>query len=216
MAEMPPRGHYLAHEVGQLAGVSGKTIGQWMRRGYIRASQWSESYPHVYSYQDVAEAIVVHELILNGIPLGHIRRVIEELRTNYGYSWPLQQEELHVSDLARGVLVIKSGQTLDLSAKSPWQGVLDVGNLKRIAADLRNGGWAVRLAPELKHIEIHPDRLSGRPTIRGRRIAVADVAEIAALPNGRSTLREDYGLNAAEISDAKKWWATVQGFELAA
>ncbi len=48
---MPPRGHYLAWEAGQLAGVSGNAIGQWGRRGYIHASQ-SEAVPKVYSYQD--------------------------------------------------------------------------------------------------------------------------------------------------------------------
>ena len=34
-----PHGHFLAGEAGELAGVSGTTIGQWARWGYIRASQ---------------------------------------------------------------------------------------------------------------------------------------------------------------------------------
>ena len=44
-----PRAHgtFLAGEVGELAGVSGNTIGQWARWGYIRASQ-SDGDPHVY------------------------------------------------------------------------------------------------------------------------------------------------------------------------
>ena len=33
-----PHGHFLAGEAGELAGVSGSTIGQWARRGYIRDS----------------------------------------------------------------------------------------------------------------------------------------------------------------------------------
>ena len=32
-------GHFLAGEVGEMAGVSGNTIGQWARWGYIKASQ---------------------------------------------------------------------------------------------------------------------------------------------------------------------------------
>ena len=60
--DMKPLGYYLAHEVGWLAGVSGDRIGQWARRGYIRSSV-SSVVPLVYSYQDVAEAMVVHELI---------------------------------------------------------------------------------------------------------------------------------------------------------
>src|ERR687886_152685 len=50
-----PHGHFLAGEAGELAGVSGNTIGQWARWGYIRASQ-SGGDPHVYSVEDVAEA----------------------------------------------------------------------------------------------------------------------------------------------------------------
>ncbi len=37
---MPPRGHYFANEVGQLAGVSGETIGQpkvWYPIGTLTA-----------------------------------------------------------------------------------------------------------------------------------------------------------------------------------
>ena len=56
-----PRGRYLASEVGQLAGVPGNRIGQWARRGYIRSS-WSSETPRIYSFQDAAEAFVVHEL----------------------------------------------------------------------------------------------------------------------------------------------------------
>ena len=56
--EMPPVGHYLAREAGSLAGVSGDKIGQWARRGYIRSSQRTHV-PRVYSFQDVAEAMVI-------------------------------------------------------------------------------------------------------------------------------------------------------------
>ncbi len=56
-----PLGIYWAVEVGQLAGVSRRTVGQWARHGYIRSSRSTTS-PRVYSFQDVAEAIVVHEL----------------------------------------------------------------------------------------------------------------------------------------------------------
>lgn len=44
----------------------------------------------MYSYQDVAEAMVVHELRLRGVPLRRIKRVIELLREEYG-DWQLTQ-----------------------------------------------------------------------------------------------------------------------------
>src|SRR5688500_8843340 len=90
-----PRGHYLAHEAGQLAGVSGERIGQWARRGYIRSSQ-SSGLPRVYSYQDVAEAMVVHELVEADVPLRAIRRTVEALRETYG-AWPLSAADLRVA-----------------------------------------------------------------------------------------------------------------------
>src|SRR5918997_377616 len=55
-------GHFLAAEVGELAGVSGTTIGQWARWGYIRSSV-SGGDPHVYSVEDVGEAVIVGELL---------------------------------------------------------------------------------------------------------------------------------------------------------
>ena len=67
-----PRAHgsFLAGAVGELAGVSGNTIGQWARWGYIRASQ-SDGDPHVYSVEDVAEAAMVHALLERGV--SHMR-----------------------------------------------------------------------------------------------------------------------------------------------
>lgn len=86
--ELPPAGHYLAHEAGQLAGVSGQTIGQWARHGYVRSSQ-SDGPPRVYSYQDVAEAMVVHELRERGIDYTVIKQTIAGLRAATGNAWPL-------------------------------------------------------------------------------------------------------------------------------
>jgi len=55
-------GHLSAGDAGELVGVTGNTIGQWARWGYIRASQ-SSGDPHVYSVEDVAEAAVVRALL---------------------------------------------------------------------------------------------------------------------------------------------------------
>ncbi|HEY8741983.1 MAG TPA: MerR family transcriptional regulator, partial [Chloroflexota bacterium] len=82
-----PRGWYLPDEVGQLAGVSSERIGQWARHGYIRSSR-SASAPRVYSFQDIAEAMIVHELIDRRVPVRDIRNAISNLRQRYG-DWPL-------------------------------------------------------------------------------------------------------------------------------
>jgi DNA-binding transcriptional MerR regulator len=84
-------GHLLAGEVGELAGVSGNTIGQWARWGYIRSSK-SEGEPRVYSVEDVGEAAIVGELLSRGVSHADVRRAIARL-ADLG-RWPLQEAAL--------------------------------------------------------------------------------------------------------------------------
>jgi len=74
-----------------MAGVSGTTIGQWARWGYIRSSL-SEDEPRVYSVEDVTEAAVVRALLERGVRHAEIRRALAHLE-HYG-SWPLSQAPL--------------------------------------------------------------------------------------------------------------------------
>lgn len=228
--DMPPRGHYLAHEVGRLAGVSGRMIGQWARRGYIKSSQ-SDGPPRVYSYQDVAEAMVVHALLEHYTSHKAIKDAIRWLREKHGSSWPLSQarrisvptdqgwqhyvphrpDELAPSHRKRKRSVIVGD--IDTAADHP---VLENVDLMRIAVDLHRGGWAARDMEDLKHIEVDPDRLSGRPVIRGLRVPAEDVARLAKQPEGRRILHEEYGLQDDQIADAVRWWDAVAEFAAAA
>ena len=96
---MRPHGEFLAGAVGELAGVTGNTIGQWARWGYIRASQ-SAGDPHVYSVEDVAEAAMVHALLDRGVSRPMIRRAIAQLGASYG-DWPLTEAQLATMALGR-------------------------------------------------------------------------------------------------------------------
>jgi uncharacterized protein (DUF433 family)/DNA-binding transcriptional MerR regulator len=214
-------GYYLAHEPGWLAGVSGDRIGQWARRGYIRSSV-SSKVPRIYSYQDVAEAMVVHELLDRGVPLLKIKLAIKILRTEYG-DWPLSHAPVVTAQtrLASGrvgaalALERAQGGLTDLD-RDPLQGVLHVGDLKRIADHLRRGGWVVRDLPNLRHIEVDPDRLSGRPAVKGTRVPAELVAHLARTPEGRHTLKRDYDISDKQMTDARRWWEAVEGFAAAA
>jgi DNA-binding transcriptional MerR regulator len=86
-----PHGRFLAADAGDLAGVSGTTVGQWARRGYIRSSQ-SRREPRVYSVEDVAEAAVVGALLRRGVRHAEIRRVIAALADRG--DWPLRRARL--------------------------------------------------------------------------------------------------------------------------
>lgn len=214
--EMPPRGHYYAQEVGRLAGVSGNMVGQWKRRGYIRASQRSDQYPNVYAYQDIAEAMVVHELIaIESIDRYDIQAAIEALRIQYGFNWPLSQGPVQIADHA-GLVITLEGVSYDMSRRHMWQGVLTPGNLRKLAQQLEHGGWAVRDLENLQHIEVNPDRLSGRPAIRGTRVFAETAAQLGLSDEGRKTLRVDFGLNDDQIMDAVRWLERVRSYEPAA
>src|SRR3954462_2897731 len=93
MADAPrPHGRFLAGEAGGgLRGAGGPrapgtTIGQWARRGYIRASRATGD-PHVCSLEDVAEVWVVHALLERGVGHAGGRRTIAALGDES--LWPL-------------------------------------------------------------------------------------------------------------------------------
>lgn len=223
---MPPRGHYLAAEAGRLAGVSGDQIGQWARRGYIRASQ-SEGSPKVYAFQDVAEAMVVHELAVRNVTRRSIKAAIEALRSDLGTDWPLTQAErqqillipkdveprrgANVAPAKRAVVIDYGSHKRD--APSGDEVLVEV-DLVHVRADLSRGGWVVRELPGLEHIEVNPERMSGRPTIRGHRVAADEIARtVIQFPTARAGLRDDYDLVDEEIDDAVRWWKAVRRYE---
>lgn len=219
VVHLPPRGRYVASEVGQLAGVSGEKVGQWARYGYIRASQSEPGeYPRLYSFQDVAEAILVHELLEQNVPYAVLRPIIEALRIELG-DWPLQHAHLETvsgDEIPLAALLVRHGGNRYELGLHGWQQVEGAFvQPRRVVADLHRGGWAVRELPDLQHIEVDPDRLSGRPTIRGRRVPVSLVAELATRPDGAEILHEDYDLDDEQIRDARRWWDVTTRFEQA-
>ena len=115
------RGHgeLRAGDAGELVGVSGTTIGQWARRGYIRASRSAEL-PHVYSVEDVGEAAIVASLLRRGVRRPDIRAVIEHLRDGYG-DWPLSEARLATTPDAR-IVLREDGETFVLTRRG-WQTV---------------------------------------------------------------------------------------------
>jgi uncharacterized protein (DUF433 family) len=126
--------------------------------------------------------------------------------------WPLSHAPLATAGST--VVKIEGDRAVDLSGR-PWHDLINVDDLLRIAVDLNRGGWAARELPDLQHIEVNPDRLSGRPAIRGRRVPARSVAELA-LAGGTDVLTDEYGLNSSEISDATRWWEVARRYEAAA
>jgi hypothetical protein len=129
-----PHGHFLAGEVGELAGVSGVAIGQWARWGYIRASQ-STGDPHVYSVEDVAEAAIVAALLERGVRHAHIRRAVGALG-RYG-PYPLSDASLATTPGARPLIhLCEEGGVFALGDRG-WQRVAAPPELQPVFLRLR-------------------------------------------------------------------------------
>lgn len=191
-------GSYTAAEVARLAGVSSRRIGRWASQGIVQPSVSRR--PNAYSYADAGEAIVAHYLVKQGKTPGEIKRAVHKLREQYG-KWPLA-----VAPLAHdGTLLLEwdAEQECWVSVDIPNHEVMEptLINLTKIRESLGYGGW-VALKKHREHIEVDPDRHSGTPVVRGRRLPTSLVAAIATQTDGRKTLREDYGLSKAEIDDA--------------
>lgn len=129
-------GHLLAGETGELVGVSGTTIGQWARRGYIRASQ-SAGTPHVYAVEDVGEAAVVADLLRRGVRHADIRRAIDRLaEADYG-DWPLSEAHLSVTS-DRHLVLHENGTRYALTPRG-WQTVAIPHESDEVRLRLRHG-----------------------------------------------------------------------------
>ncbi|HEX5618464.1 MAG TPA: MerR family transcriptional regulator [Solirubrobacteraceae bacterium] len=129
-------GHLSAGDAGELVGVTGTTIGQWARWGYIRASQ-STGDPHVYSVEDVAEAAVVRALLERKVRHRTVRLAIAHL-TDYG-QWPLSQAPLATTRDGRLVLLKENGDVFALSPRG-WQLMAEPPDLEEVHGRLRRAG----------------------------------------------------------------------------
>lgn len=213
VVHMPPVGCYDAAEAGQLAGVSGQTIGQWARRGYIKSSR-SDGRPRLYSFQDVAEAIVVHELLDRNVAHGDIKVAVGILGREYG-DWPLTGADLSTTP-GHGrshLLVTRDSDDYDV-VTGTWQQVISPDNLNALRNLLRRGGWAARNLPDLEHIEVNPERMGGTPTIRGTRVPAETVGRMARA-RGHEVVFDEYGVGEAPAADAVRWVTAVEELQAA-
>ena len=120
MATTPVHGHFLAAEVGELAGVSGTTIGQWARWGYIRSSA-SDGEPRVYGIEDIGEATIVAELLGRGVSHADVRRAIDRLGDQYG-EWPLSEAPLGTTRIrGRCCVVLRESDGCCVLLARGWQ-----------------------------------------------------------------------------------------------
>lgn len=201
-------GVYTPSRVGALAGATGYQIGQWARHGLITPTVYEGRPRNLYSYGDVAEAIVVRWL-LDHEEISHkdIRRALDDVCEEFP-DWPLLSAplgigRLSVDDAHRLVRERERGAYVEIG-KNPDQIIIKPQLLELARDVLRRGGWLAREL-ELNRIEVTPLKLGGQPTLRGRRWSIDQVARLAADDAGRDVLITSYGLEPAEVDEAVAW-----------
>jgi hypothetical protein len=127
-----PHGELRAHDVAELTGVSGTTVGQWARRGLI-ASSVADGEPRVYAVEDVAEAAVVRELLAAGVRHADVHRAIAALPGR----WPLSSAVLATTPDGRIAVRDEDGGVSVLTARG-WQRVVAAGDLADVRLSLRH------------------------------------------------------------------------------
>ena len=124
-----PHGRFLASEAGELAGVTGTTIGQWARRGLIRSSV-SDDDPRVYSVEDVAEAAVVRALLERGIRHAEVHRLVDCLN-GYG-PWPLSEAALATTTDGAPRIVLREDEGDWVLTARGWQRPATLAGLREV------------------------------------------------------------------------------------
>jgi DNA-binding transcriptional MerR regulator/uncharacterized protein (DUF433 family) len=194
---------------GALAGVSGNSIGQWARHGLIRPTLYEGPPANLYSYFDVAEALVIRWMLEEGVSHRDIRLALDRVRGHHP-RWPLLRADLgvgrlSVDDRARLVRREGPGVYVDATGRDPEGWIMLPPVLLGRARDmLAHGGW-IAASHRLDRIEVAPYKLGGVPTLRDRRWTIDAVARLADDQAGREALRRDHGIGEREIDEARIW-----------
>lgn len=147
----------------------------------------------------MGEAILAHYLVREGKRPGEVRTIVQKLREEFG-NWPLATADLHHE--GKLTVIRRDGGLFDVAFPDEHKVMSGTFlDLRAIRDALGRGGWVAVDHPR-DHIEVDPDLHSGEPVIRGRRLTTSRVAALAALPDGRQTLRDDFELTDEEIDDA--------------
>lgn len=200
---------------GALAGVSGLSIGQWARHRLIQPTVYEGRPVNLYSYFDVAEALVVRWMLDEGVSHRDIRLALDRVRDDHP-RWPLLRSDLGVArlsvdDRARLVRRDAPGVYVDATGRDPEGWMMIPPVLLGHAGDmLAHGGWPAA-AHKLDRIEVAPRKLGGLPTLRDRRWTVDQVARLGDDDDGRAMLRDAYGISAEEIREARVWVEAAHG-----
>ena len=212
VAALLDRDVYGMGQVDRLLGLSRGTACRWIdgyeRRGrhYEPLVRATATGSETVTWGEFVEARLISEYRRLGVSVFRMRPAIMALRYEFGTDYPLAAAQPFLSAEGRGLVmrvqqetnlqpslrfVVRSGQTVLPS--------LEVQRFQQ-AADYEDA--IVRRFRIADNVVIDPDYSSGEPTITGRRLRVATVAESIAAGEYRDSVAEMWGITLQTVEDA--------------
>ncbi|UXA16741.1 DUF433 domain-containing protein [Mycobacterium sp. SMC-4] len=203
---------YLYSEVDRIVGLRPGTARRWIN-GYSRAGKHHDPILRIEprdtewaTWGEFVEARILKEY-REEIHTRRLREAVSALRQEYRRDYPLAYLQPYLSvvdkDLtirandAEAQVVVRTGQSL---LGEGWP----VIQQSQLAEDDKGMKFVAELPPDIDFpdIVVNPNRYSGLPTFRGRRVSVATIAGMVAAGEAPSDLAADYGLSLAQVENA--------------
>ena len=203
---------YNMGQVDRLLGLSHGTAGRWID-GYTRRDRRYEPLVRLettgsetVTWGEFVEARLISEYRRQGVSVFRMRPAIMALRDAFGTEYPLAAAQPFVSAEGRElVLQIQQDTNLQLSLRfvvHNGQMVLPSLEVRRFQQVADYDDDMVRRFRIAENVVIDPEYASGEPTIAGRRLRVATVAEAIAAGEQREAVAEMWDIRPQAVDDA--------------
>ena len=203
---------YNMGQVDRLLGLSHGTASRWID-GYTRRERRYEPLVRLettgsetVTWGEFVEARLLAEYRRQGVSVFRMRPAIMALSDAFGTEYPLAAAQPFVSAEGRQlVLQIQQDTNLQLSLRfvvHNGQMVLPSLEVRRFQQVADYDDDTVRRFRMAENVVIDPEYASGEPTIAGRRLRVATVAEAIAAGEQREAVAEMWDITPQAVDDA--------------
>ena len=203
---------YNMGQVDRLLGLSHGTASRWID-GYARRERRYEPLVRpettgleTVTWGEFVEARLISEYRRQGVSVFRMRPAIMALRDAFATEYPLAAAQPFVSAEGRQlVLQIQQDTNLQLSLRfvvHNGQMVLPSLEVRRFQQVADYDDDIVRRFRMAENVVIDPEYASGEPTITGRRLRVATVAEAIAAGEQRDAVAEMWDITPEAVEDA--------------
>ena len=203
---------YNMGQVDRLLGLSHGTASRWID-GYTRRERRYEPLVRLettgsetVTWGEFVEARLISEYRRQGVSVFRMRPAIMALRDAFDTEYPLAAAQPFMSAEGRElVLQVQQETNLGLSLRfviRSGQIVVPSLEVRRFQQVADYDDETVRRFRMAQHVVIDPEYASGEPTITGRRLRVATVAEALAAGEQRDAVAEMWDITPEAVDDA--------------